>query len=86
MPHATGLRLGPATDPDAGGILQGPRVVVFDFAQAAQVDTSAAYAIDELITDAQAAGVSCYVAAELLELSHARRALGPVLVFHRGAE
>jgi SulP family sulfate permease len=45
-----------------GGILQGPRVVVFDFAQAAQVDTSAAYAIDELITDAQAAGVSCYVA------------------------
>ena len=44
-----------------GGILQGPRVVVFDFAEAAQVDTSAAYAIDELITDAQAAGVSCYV-------------------------
>ncbi len=35
--------------------------MVFDFAQAAQVDTSAAYAIDELITDAQAAGVSCYV-------------------------
>jgi MFS superfamily sulfate permease-like transporter len=44
-----------------GGILQGPRVVIFDFAQAAQIDTSAAYAIDELITDAQAAGVSCYV-------------------------
>jgi anti-anti-sigma regulatory factor len=35
--------------------------VVFDFSQAAHVDTSAAHVIDELITDAQAAGVSCYV-------------------------
>ena len=44
-----------------GGILHGPHAVVFDFSQAAHVDTSAAHAIDELITDAQAAGVSCYV-------------------------
>jgi SulP family sulfate permease len=44
------------------GILQGQRPVIFDFSHAAQVDTSAAYAIDELITDAQSAGVSVYAA------------------------
>jgi SulP family sulfate permease len=37
------------------------RAVVFDFAQAAHVDTSAAYAIDALITDAQEAKVDCYI-------------------------
>jgi SulP family sulfate permease len=44
-----------------GGILSGPHAVVFDFSQAAQVDTSAAYAIDELVSDALDAGVSCYM-------------------------
>jgi SulP family sulfate permease len=44
-----------------GGVLHGSRAVIFDFSEAAQVDTSAAYAIDELVTDALAAGVSCYM-------------------------
>ena len=44
-----------------GGILHGPHAVIFDFTQAAHVDTSAAYAIDELITDALNAGVTCYM-------------------------
>ena len=44
-----------------GGILSGPHAVVFDFSQASQVDTSAAYAIDELVSDALGAGVSCYI-------------------------
>ena len=35
--------------------------LIFDFTQAAHVDTSAAYAIDELITDALNAGVTCYM-------------------------
>ena len=44
-----------------GGILHGPHAVIFDFTQAAHVDTSAAYAIDELVTDALQGGVPCYM-------------------------
>ena len=44
-----------------GGILHGPHAAIFDFTQAAHVDTSAAYAIDELLTDALEAGVTCYM-------------------------
>ncbi|HUS52938.1 MAG TPA: SulP family inorganic anion transporter [Thermohalobaculum sp.] len=44
-----------------GGALEGPQAVIFDFSQAAHVDTSAAYAIDELITEAQEGGIRCYI-------------------------
>jgi SulP family sulfate permease len=46
-----------------GGILRGPRAVVFDFSAAGHVDTSAAYAISELVDDAQGAGAAVYLAA-----------------------
>ena len=39
-----------------------PRAVIFDFTEAAYIDTSAALAIEELIEEAQAAGATCYVA------------------------
>ncbi|HUF86776.1 MAG TPA: SulP family inorganic anion transporter [Thermohalobaculum sp.] len=45
-----------------GGVLRGPRAAIFDFTAAGHVDTSAAYAIAELIDDARAAGVACYIA------------------------
>jgi len=38
-----------------------PRAVVLDFTMAANVDTSAAYAIREIIEDAHAAGAECWI-------------------------
>lgn len=46
-----------------GGILRGPRAVVFDFSAAGDVNTSAAHAIGELVDDAQTAGAAVYLAA-----------------------
>lgn len=45
-----------------GGVLRGTEAVIFDFTAAEHVDTSAAYAIAELIDDARAAGVAVYLA------------------------
>ncbi len=44
-----------------GGAIRGPKAIILDFTGAAHVDTSAAYAIKELIEDAASARAECWI-------------------------